>query len=278
MASDTSTGCGRIEEALLDEAAGLLDEAARLEVEAHVDVCLACREARHELRSIAARLSTAKLPPLEIEERLVARVNADLAAASRLSWLWSALVGLTAAAGAIALSAMRGLGTPHVATWIACGLIWSLAFGVATHVVVAAVRTRRSAFGGLVGLSLAVGVVLVCPLPGERELCAACEVLPGFLGTQGPVLLFGLAGLAFGGTLTWALLRSATSAASGGARRALVAIAAVAAVGPALYLACEPFSAGSVLGLAAGLVGGAGATVVGALRRGTAATSRSSGV
>ncbi len=277
MAADTSTGCGRIEEALLDEAAGLLDEAARREVEAHVSVCLACREARLELRSIAARLSTAELPPLEIEERLVARVNADLAEAPRVSWLWSGLVGLVAAAVAVALTAMRGLGTPHVATWIACGLIWALAFGVAAHVVIGSIRAGRSALGGLIGLSLAVGVVLVCPLPGERELCAACEVLPGFLGTQGPALLFGLAGLAFGGVLTWALLRSLASTASGRARRALVAVAAVAAVGPALYLACEPFSAGSVVGLAAGLVGGAGATVVGALRRGAAATSRSSG-
>lgn len=205
-----------------------------------------------------------ELPSVEIEDRLVARVAADLHEPSRYAtWISSAVFGLALAALGVVLTATRD--DAHHGSWAQlalCGGVWAVAFGGAVYLVRGAVAKRRSAIWGLTGLGIAVGTVLICPLPSETVACEACRSLSGGIGLRESVAVFTLTGLLFGGLLTWAMQR-AHDVGSGG-RTGLAAIAVIGAVGPALYLTCTPFSVGSLVGLAAGVLGGSLASALGA--------------
>lgn len=259
--SGTDERCAITRERLLDAAA----HGERAPDDAHLSGCASC-QALAEALALAERAlfeedrSGTAMP--EVEAALMARVRADLGRAP-LGWAGSLGFGLVATAVALALLVSRG--DAHHVAWVdlaLCGAVWAVAFSASIHLVRSAIARQRSALWGLVGLGVAVGTVLVCPLPSAEVGCAACRSLPGGLTTSQSIGLFVLTGLLFGGLLTWAMQRSI--AVADGSRTALAAIAVVAAVGPALYLTCTPFSVGSLVGLAAGVLGGALASAVGA--------------
>jgi len=257
--------CSEAVEAILDRAAEGVGAPLDSGLEEHLSECAECAGMASSLASLRDLLGApSELPSVELEERLVARVAADLGEPSRYAaWMASAIFGVALAALGVVLTATRN--DAHHGTWAQlalCGGVWAVAFTGAVHLVRGAVAKKRSAIWGLTGLGIAVGTVLICPLPAETVACEACRSLSGGIGLRESIAVFTLTGLLFGGLLTWAMQRAHDV--GQGARNGLAAIAVIGAVGPALYVTCTPFSVGSLLGLAAGVLGGSLASAVGA--------------
>ncbi|HBQ18585.1 MAG TPA: hypothetical protein DEF51_48150 [Myxococcales bacterium] len=241
-----------------------LDPPSRRQLDEHLSGCAECAAMAASVGSVSDFLDgSTELPSNEIEERLVLRVATDLHKPSRYAtWISSAVFGLALAALGVILTATRD--DAHHGSWAQltlCGGVWAVAFSGAVHLIRGAVAKQRSAIWGLTGLGIAVGTVLICPLPAGAVACEACRSLSGGIGLRESIAVFTLTGLLFGGLLTWAM-QSAHEVGPGG-RTGLAAIAVIGAVGPALYLTCTPFSVGSLLGLGAGVLGGSLASAVG---------------
>jgi len=257
--------CPEALEAILDRAAGGLDLPSGRRLEEHLAGCAECAAMAASVDSVSDFLGgPTELPSRALEERLVARVADDLAEPSPVAtWISSAVFGLGLAALGVILTATRD--DAHHGSWAQlalCGGVLAVAFTGAVHLIRGAVAKQRSTVWGLTGLAIAVGTVLICPLPSEAVACEACRSLSGGIGLRESIAVFTLTGLLFGGLLTWAMQRAHDT--GPGARTGLAAIAVIGAVGPALYLTCTPFSVGSLLGLAAGVLGGSLASAVGA--------------
>jgi len=192
-------------------------------------------------------------PPQALEDALMACVTADLELGRSAAggWALSVVVGAALAALATLLAASRYEASQVMALPVALGAVmWTAAFSVAVHTL------RNARRGPLLALPLAVAVaaILLFPVPHEHAVCAACDSLG--MGLPAARLFFATSGLIVGVSLSMGVSRLLGDGWRLLSRTAISGGVVLAAVGPALYLACAPFSEGSLVGLLGGFVAG----------------------
>ena len=266
--SENGAACATWSEALLDEAAG---RPAPDDFAAHARACDACQRERERLGGLFSDLALAVEAPAAVEEALMRRVRRDLGdRALDLSWITSMLIGATLAAVASLLAAARG-GAGESTTWTIAlsSVAWTAAFSVVVHTLRHAQRGPWSTLP----LAVAVGAILVVPAPSAGAVCAACEIVG--MGLAAARVLFIVTGVFVGLGLTTLVNRLLGQRWRRTQRTAIAAGVVLATVGPALYMACAPFSVGSLVGLLGGLAAGIGLSAVRGLWRLTPTRGRS---
>lgn len=247
--SGARTGCGDWTEALLDEAAG---QDAPAEWAAHAPGCPPCRRDRDRLGELFREMERVGMPSGQVEEALMQRVREDLAVtAPDVSWISSVLTGAALAVVASFLAAARGEAGGEIPLAVALSAVaWTAAFSVVVHTLRHAKRGPWSALP----LVVAVMAILVIPTPSEGDVCAACELLG--MGLTAARAVFVTTGILVGVALTTIVGRLLSERLGRVERTAIAGGVVLAAIGPALYMACAPFSLGSLIGLLGGLVAG----------------------
>ncbi|MEQ9081328.1 MAG: hypothetical protein RLP09_46110 [Sandaracinaceae bacterium] len=253
---DTEVGCGDWTVHLLDQAAG--QEAGSSGWEAHLAQCRPCRSELDSFRIALGALDGPVTPSPEVEAALLRRVSEDLERPTPdLSWISSVLAGAALAVVASLLAAARGeAGGGALWTVALAAVAWTTAFSIVVHTLRHAKRGPWSALP----LVVAVGAILIIPTPSESDVCAACEWVG--MGLTAARAMFIATGVLVGVALTTIVDRLLAARWGRFQRTAIAAGVVLMAVGPALYMACAPFSFGSLIGLLGGLVSGVALSAV----------------